>query len=103
VAEALLRIFQEALTNVLRHAHAGEVQVTVEQRGSRLLLRVRDNGVGIERARGAGERSLGLTGMRERAVLEHGRVLVGPLRSGGTLVSALVPIDGGVAATGAAR
>ncbi|MGZ5198339.1 MAG: PAS domain-containing protein [Telluria sp.] len=95
VAEALLRIFQEALTNVLRHAHAGEVQATLERRGTRLLLRVRDDGVGIARARGAGGRSLGLTGMRERAVLVQGRLLVGPLRSGGTLVSALVPIDGG--------
>ncbi|MGZ5201888.1 MAG: sensor histidine kinase, partial [Telluria sp.] len=99
VAEALLRIFQEALTNVLRHAHAREVQATLEQRGTRLLLRVRDNGVGIARQRCAGDPSLGLTGMRERAVLVQGRLLVGPLRSGGTLVSALVPIDGGAAAT----
>jgi signal transduction histidine kinase len=99
VAEALLRIFQEAMANVLRHAHAGEVQATLERRGTRLLLRVRDDGVGIARELCAGRRSLGLTGMRERAVLVQGRLLVGPLRSGGTLVSALVPIDGGAAAT----
>ncbi|WP_460826335.1 PAS domain-containing sensor histidine kinase, partial [Massilia terrae] len=48
-AEALLRIFQEALTNVLRHAHAGEVRVTLERRGQNLLLRVRDDGRGIGR------------------------------------------------------
>jgi signal transduction histidine kinase len=94
-AEALLRIFQEALTNVLRHAHAGEVHATIERRGARLLLRVRDDGVGIERDLVALECSLGITGMRERAALVQGSLLVGPLKGGGTLVSALVPVDGG--------
>lgn len=90
-AEALLRIFQEALTNVLRHAHAGEVRITLERRGARLLLRVRDDGRGIERGGRAG--ALGITGMRERAVLAGGRLLVGPLAPRGTLVSALVPAN----------
>lgn len=98
VAEALLRIFQEALTNILRHAHASEVYATVERRAERLLLRVRDNGVGIPRNRGLVHGSLGLMGMRERALLVRGRLLVGPLDQGGTLVSALVPIDGGTLA-----
>lgn len=94
-SQALLRIFQEALTNVLRHAHATEVRITLELRGPRLLLRVCDDGVGIVRsvARMAG--SLGLTGMAERAQLVRGRLLVGPIRPRGTLVSVLVPIDGG--------
>ncbi|MDB5935168.1 MAG: hypothetical protein JWQ01_2512, partial [Massilia sp.] len=74
-AEALLRIFREALTNVLRHAHASCVWVGVEQRGGALLLRVRDDGAGIARRRA---RSLGITGMRERAALVGGRLLVGP-------------------------
>jgi PAS domain S-box-containing protein len=91
-AEALLRIFQEALTNVLRHAHASEVRVTLERRGARLLLRVRDDGRGI--ARGLRGRSLGITGMRERALLAGGRLLVGPLAPHGTLVSASVPVAG---------
>jgi PAS domain S-box-containing protein len=94
-AEALLRIFQEALTNVLRHAHAGEVHATIEARGARLLLRVRDDGVGIERDLASLEGSLGIIGMRERAVLVQGSLRVGPLKGGGTLVSALVPVDGG--------
>jgi PAS domain S-box-containing protein len=87
-AEALLRIFREALTNVLRHAHAGCVWVGLEQRAGALLLRVRDDGAGITRRPA---RSLGITGMRERAALAGGRLLVGPLPGGGTLVSALVP------------
>lgn len=95
VAEALLRIFQEALTNVLRHAQAGEVRVTLERRGARLLLRVRDDGRGIKRGRPARAGALGITGMRERAALVHGRLLVGPLAPCGTLVSALVPMADG--------
>lgn len=94
-AEALLRIFQEALTNVLRHARAGEVRVTLERRGVRLLLRVRDDGSGIARDGGRRAGALGITGMRERAALVRGRLLVGPLAPRGTLVSALVPIDPG--------
>ena len=90
VAHELFRIFQEALTNVLRHAMATEVSASVQERGGRLLLRVRDNGVGIARRDLCGP-TLGLVGMRERAGLSGGRVLVGSLRSGGTLVSALLP------------
>ncbi|MFD2365650.1 ATP-binding protein [Pseudoduganella sp. GCM10020061] len=89
-AGELFRIFQEALTNVLRHAMATEVVASVQERGCKLLLRVRDNGVGIERNAGGGA-TLGLVGMRERAALSGGRVLVGPLRPRGTLVSALLP------------
>jgi PAS domain S-box-containing protein len=92
-AEALLRIFQEAMTNVLRHAQAAKVWVSVERRAGSLLLRVRDDGVGIARRRAHAVRSLGITGMRERAALAHGRLNVGPLRPRGTLVSALIPMN----------
>ncbi|GGE75681.1 hypothetical protein GCM10008020_20430 [Massilia psychrophila] len=93
--EALLRIFHEALTNVLRHAHASCVWVSVEQRGAALLLRVRDDGSGIARQRARAvcfDGSLGIIGMRERAALAHGRLRVGPLTPRGTLVSALIPM-----------
>ena len=91
-AEALLRIFQEALTNVLRHAHAGTVWVSIEQRGASLALRVRDDGVGIAPGRLRRSGALGLKGMRERAQLAGGRLLVGALRPRGTLVSARVAL-----------
>jgi PAS domain S-box-containing protein len=91
-AAALLRIFQEALTNVLRHAQASAVRVSLVRRGGALLLRVCDNGVGIARGRLRAGGSLGLQGMRERAELVDGKLLAGPLVAGGTLVSARVPL-----------
>jgi PAS domain S-box-containing protein len=92
--EALLRIFQEAMTNVLRHAHARGIWICIDRRADALLLRVRDDGAGIARGAGRASGSLGLTGMRERAALAGGRLAVGPLRPRGTLVSALVPMHG---------
>ncbi|MCC6071987.1 ATP-binding protein [Massilia sp. GCM10020059] len=91
--EALFRIFMEALTNILRHARASSVSVCAQRRGQRMLLRVRDNGVGIPAARVRAPGTLGLVGMRERAELVHGRVGIRRLRSGGTLLSALVPVS----------
>ena len=100
MSEALLRIVQEALTNVLRHASARQVWVSIDVRGAGLLLRVRDDGVGIGAGKGKDARSwreasrgsLGITGMRERAMLAGGRLAVRALCPRGTLVSALLPL-----------
>jgi PAS domain S-box-containing protein len=93
-AAALLRIFQEAMTNVLRHAQAGQVWISLDRRAGLLLLRVRDDGAGIARQRRQTTHSLGITGMYERAALAGGRLAVGPLTPRGTLVSARIPFDG---------
>jgi PAS domain S-box-containing protein len=91
-ALALFRIFQESMTNILRHAKATEVWISLGCRGDRVLLRVRDNGVGTRRQSARSGRSMGLKGMRERAAIAGGRVVVGPLPSGGTLVAASLPL-----------
>lgn len=91
-AEALFRIFKEALTNILRHARASCVAISLHRRGEHILLRVRDNGVGIAPARARSPGTLGLVGMRERAELARGRVAIRRLASGGTLLSALMPV-----------
>lgn len=67
VAGELLRMCQEALTNVLRHAGATRVIIQVAMRNASLLVRICDNGSGIPRARLHDPASLGLKGMRERA------------------------------------
>jgi two-component system sensor histidine kinase UhpB len=65
-ATAAFRIFHEALTNVARHAHANNVAVELRLEGDRLVLDMRDDGIGFDPARPAGS-ALGLLSMAERA------------------------------------
>lgn len=81
------RIVQEAVTNVLRHAHARRVECTVEYRDDVLELRVTDDGGGGPTDAGGH----GLVGMRERAALYGGIVEAGPVR-GGFEVHAVLPV-----------
>ncbi len=88
---ALFRIFQEALTNILRHAKATKVWIGLACHGNQVRLRVRDNGVGIGPAHVYSLGSMGLKGMHERAALIGGKLMVGRLRPTGTLVVVRVP------------
>jgi len=92
LAMALFRIFQEAMTNVLRHAKACNVWVSIARRGGSVLLRVRDDGIGIPSWSIRDKRSIGLKGMRERAVIAKGRLVVGRMLAGGTLVAVRLPL-----------
>jgi signal transduction histidine kinase len=83
------RIVQESVTNVLRHAAAARVDVSVARDGDALLVEVRDDGRGPGQPVGAG---LGLVGMRERAQLLDGRVEAGPAPGGGFRVWATLPL-----------
>lgn len=90
VAIHLYRILQEALNNVARHAKSASASVHLQFRRDDLVLEVRDEGVGFGDApRRSG---IGLTSMRERAELLHGRLdLLTPL-DGGSLVRLTVPL-----------
>lgn len=82
------RVAQEALTNVLRHADASSVRVELGHDGDVLLLRVEDDGRGLDGAR----QGAGIQGMRERAITVGGRLVV-RARPGGTAVVLTVPLD----------
>ncbi len=84
------RIVQEALANVARHARARRVSVNLTRRGHRLVVTVRDDGVGFDPAstRAGG---LGLVTMRERAALMEGTLDVRASRGKGTEVRLVVP------------
>jgi signal transduction histidine kinase len=92
LATAVFRIFQEALTNVTRHAHAEHVEVGIEVDDAALSLAVRDDGVGITQDAAQSPKSLGLLGIRERAHRFGGFVSVGPAVPRGTLVTLRVPL-----------
>jgi len=89
IGAAAYRIVQEALTNVLRHAGAGSVDVEVRVADGWLDLRVRDDGAGPgDGASGDGQ---GLRGMAERAGLLGGTLTSGPADGGGFVVRARLP------------
>jgi PAS domain S-box-containing protein len=90
-ATALFRIFQETLTNVARHADASEVQVRLAQEDGDLTLGVHDNGKGIAEDKLSDRDSLGILGMRERALLLGGELAIITAPEKGTTVSVRVP------------
>jgi signal transduction histidine kinase len=88
----VFRIFQEALTNVLRHAQATTVEVTTADEADALVLTIRDNGRGITEDEKLGEFSLGILGMRERAHLIGGKIEISGTEGKGTTVTIRVPV-----------
>jgi PAS domain S-box-containing protein len=88
---ALFRIFQETLTNVARHANATEVEVRLAKADGNLTLEVHDNGRGICQEQLSEGGSLGILGMRERALLLGGELTIAGTRGEGTTVSVRIP------------
>ena len=91
---AIFRIFQETLTNVARHANATRVNVRLVGDAESLTLEVTDNGKGIDETRASAHNSLGLLGMRERALLLGGEFNVAGVSGQGTTVTLRVPLAG---------
>jgi signal transduction histidine kinase len=92
LASHAFRIIQEALTNVTRHSKATRVEVSVRRAGQAIILGVRDNGVGFAPGSLSGVRSLGLVGMRERALACGGTVMVQGKPGEGTLIVVTIPV-----------
>ena len=89
---AIFRIVQEALTNVMRHAAASQVNVILEKRDETLLVEVRDNGIGIKEERIFDSKSLGLIGIRERVLLLGGEATITGKQGEGTVVRVTLPM-----------
>ena len=91
-ATAIFRIVQEALTNVMRHAAASQVNVGLEKKDGTLMVEVRDNGIGIMEGRIIDSKSHGLIGIRERVHLLGGETVISGKPGEGTLVRVTLPI-----------
>jgi PAS domain S-box-containing protein len=89
---AVFRIFQEALTNIRRHAGATRVDVTMLMDSRSFVLRVSDDGRGITEDEKSGQLSIGLLGMRERAHVIGGEIEVAGVGGEGTTVTVLLPL-----------
>jgi signal transduction histidine kinase len=90
----IFRIFQEALTNVVRHARASAVHVTLAERKGTFELRIRDNGRGITESEMTHPSAIGLLGMRERAAIIGGAFTISGRPAKGTAITVRVPTAG---------
>ena len=92
VASHAFRIIQEALTNVTRHAKATRVDVSVRRLERSIVLGVEDNGIGFTPQTLSGLRSLGLVGMRERALACGGTLIIRGEPGRGTAIVVTIPV-----------
>ncbi|MFN8289497.1 MAG: PAS domain S-box protein [Chitinophagaceae bacterium] len=95
VKTAMFRIFQESLTNVIRHSKATRADVELLEEGNNIILRIEDNGKGFIPAEVAGKKTLGLIGMKERTLLMGGKFHISSKPGSGTVVTvtATVPAE----------
>jgi signal transduction histidine kinase len=96
-ALGLFRIFQEALTNVARYAEAKQIKVALAKSGDLVILEMQDDGKGIKAEETTDIYSLGLLGMRERAVRLGGTFEIHGIPDQGTSLMVTVPVNRSVA------
>ncbi|HAM51412.1 MAG TPA: hypothetical protein DCP92_12255 [Nitrospiraceae bacterium] len=89
---SLFRIFQEALTNVLRHAKATKVKASLMRKSSGIMLAIADDGIGITEDQLSKPNSFGLMGMRERVHLWGGKVTIRGVKNKGTTMEVVIPV-----------
>jgi signal transduction histidine kinase len=89
---AIFRVFQETLTNVIRHANSTKVDVALEKYNGNLLLRVEDNGKGISDSEINNIKSIGIIGMRERSFIIGGELNIKGKKGRGTVVTLEIPL-----------
>jgi two-component system sensor histidine kinase DegS len=92
---AIFRIVQEALNNIIKHAKARNVNITLIFEAMDVRVRIKDDGLGFDvqarKSQAGGRPSLGLAGMQERASLLNGTFFVASMPGQGTLVEVTVP------------
>jgi signal transduction histidine kinase len=90
---ALFRIFQEALANVRWHSQATKVKVRLMEKGKRLNLIIKDDGLGVTEEKLRNHESFGLIGMRERALYLGGKLSIKGAPGKGTTVKVTIPLQ----------
>jgi PAS domain S-box-containing protein len=92
VSVPIYRIFQEALTNIYRHAKATSASVRLRIDSEKIVMTIKDNGMGITRDKVTDPVSLGIIGMKERAIAMGGKVTIRGTKSKGTTVTLQIPL-----------
>lgn len=91
----IFRILQESLTNVARHSKAKQVVIDLMMQNGDFLMRITDNGIGISQDKLSDPKSIGLVGMKERALSCNGEFSIKSKPKKGTTVELRIPINGG--------
>lgn len=92
ISTEMFRIFQEALTNIARHAGAQKITVILQNLEDRLTMEVRDDGRGITKKEIVDPTSIGITGMRERIYALEGTLEIKGVQGKGTTVTVNIPL-----------
>jgi PAS domain S-box-containing protein len=92
LATIVFRIFQEALTNVIRHSKATEVYIGLRVDAGQLILEIKDNGRGIKEDELTGTGSIGIPSMREQALALGGEIKIAGESGKGTTLNLKIPI-----------
>jgi signal transduction histidine kinase len=92
VQAQLIRIVQEALSNVRKHSHARRVTLSASEQAGRLLIEVQDDGAGFDPAQADPDSRYGLLGMRERARVIGAEIEVESRPGSGTAVRLHLPL-----------
>lgn len=89
----IYRIIQEALSNVVKHADAQKVEISLQQKEGKISLNIKDNGKGFDpKDHGRFGKSLGLSIMRERVKLAGGTIQIKSMKGSGTQILASIPV-----------
>ena len=91
IEESLLRIFQEAVANIGRHANASAVEAILSFNRGNIELKVHDNGTGFD-TRNKKQGAFGIIDMKERVSLLKGKINIESKSGQGTTVTAIIPI-----------
>jgi len=91
---ALYRILQESLTNIAKHAKATKINIDLAIKDEKLVMKVKDNGIGFNIPQKNKPNSYGLLGMKERVYLLEGELLISSQPGEGTTIKVEIPYHG---------
>ncbi|MEJ0106875.1 MAG: response regulator [Bacteroidota bacterium] len=92
IATGLYRVYQESLTNIARHAGATKVKAELTCMDDQLILTIADNGNGFNYEEIKNKKTLGLVGMKERALIMNGGLTADSIPGKGTTITIAVPL-----------
>jgi PAS domain S-box-containing protein len=93
IATEVFRIFQEAVTNIVRHSDARNATIFLRKKRGSLIMEIKDDGKGTAKSDLLNPQSIGLTGMRERAYAIMGTLTIKGIQGKGTTITLNVPLS----------